>query len=112
MMLGFPLLSLSVGAQPAPEALQFDPYLPGELNEQALMSLVDEDLQAARIYMERAYRLNPLSPDINGNLEVIRNLANGQSKYQISQKQQTIKSSSKTQVSDSSDLIPPLWPRK
>lgn len=61
-------------AQPSNLAPTFDPYLPGELNERALYALKDRDLSTAVILLERAYRLNPHSPDIKNNLELLRGI--------------------------------------
>ena len=114
MMMGFvlALIHLSVGAQTASNSIKFDPYLPGELNEQALMSLADEDLKSAQIYIERAYRLNPLSPDIDENLKFIRDLVESRAKYQISQEEKLIKPLKIDRVSNGGESTPPLWPKK
>ena len=62
-------------AQPSNTAPQFDPYLPGELNERALYALQMQDASTAVILLERAYRLNPNSPDIKANLDIVRQIA-------------------------------------
>jgi len=62
-------------AQTTEDAPRFDPYLPGELNERALYSLQMQDTETALILLERAYRLNPNSPDIKANLEIVRQIA-------------------------------------
>lgn len=67
---------VDVNAQALSEAPRFDPYLPGELNERALYSLQTKDVGTALILLERAYRLNPNSPDIKANLEIVRNTSN------------------------------------
>jgi hypothetical protein len=64
-----------LSAQPLSGAPVFDPYLPGELNERALYALKERDVSTAVILLERAYRLNPHSPDIKANLEVVRKIA-------------------------------------
>lgn len=68
------IAGLPVNAQTAAGAPLFDPYLPGELNERALYALKSEDISTALILLERAYRLNPNSPDIKSNLEIVRNI--------------------------------------
>lgn len=62
-------------AQTPIAAPKFDPYLPGELNERALYALQTNDLETALILLERAYRLNPNSPDILNNLNIVKNIA-------------------------------------
>lgn len=62
-------------AQTTEDAPRFDHYLPGELNERALYSLQMQDTGTALILLERGYRLNPNSPDIKANLEIVRELA-------------------------------------
>lgn len=57
--------------------------MPGELNEYALYVLQTGDADTARILLERAYRLNPLSPDIKDNLELVRSLYESQETYNI-----------------------------
>lgn len=70
------LASMGANAQGLSEAPRFDPYLPGELNERALYALQTKDVGTALILLERAYRLNPNSPDIKANLELMRNISN------------------------------------
>ena len=77
------LTSALLRAQPADKAPQFDPYLPGELNERALYALKKQDISTALILLERAYRLNPHSPDIKANLEVVRRIDKQKTPIQI-----------------------------
>ena len=95
-------------AQTLPAVTQFDQYLPGELNERALKSLIEDDLSSASIYIERAYRLNPLSPDINQNRELIRSLNADKTTYQVSQPA----SSTNIVREVDAESMQPLWPRK
>ncbi|MBU3577836.1 tetratricopeptide repeat protein [Polynucleobacter sp. UK-Kesae-W10] len=62
-------------AQIPEQAPRFDPYMPGELNERALYALQMQDTSTALILLERAYRLNPNSPDIKANLDIVRQIA-------------------------------------
>jgi 16S rRNA C1402 (ribose-2'-O) methylase RsmI len=62
-------------AQMPEQAPRFDPYMPGELNERALYALQMQDASTAVILLERAYRLNPNSPDIKANLDIVRQIA-------------------------------------
>ena len=101
-----------VRAQALQEISTVEHYLPGALNEAALKNLVDDDLRSAKINIERAYRLNPLSPDINANLEVIRNLSKNQGAYQVIQKEQLNDASGIDGSTQADGSIPAIWPRK
>jgi hypothetical protein len=68
------MLSVNAWSQTEIDAPHLDPYLPGELNERALFVLQNGDKATALILLERAYVLNPNSPDIKANLEVVRKI--------------------------------------
>lgn len=99
-------------AQNLTKSVKFDPYLPGELNEQSLSSLADDDIDSARIFIERAYRLNPLSPDINANLALIRKIYNDQNRYQISRGKYTSNLEELRAKEKLDNALPSLWPKK
>ena len=113
-----PLLMLVMGlvtysmlrAQPLSGPPQFDPYLPGELNERALYALKDQDVSTAVILLERAYRLNPHSPDIKANLELVRKI--NQDKLAIQVNGDVISLGALENVASSEKMldVPALWP--
>lgn len=100
---------LPVHAQPLAGAPQFDPYLPGELNERALYALKSEDISTALILLERAYRLNPNSPDIKSNLEIVRNIKRQQSPIQVTGEVIYLDASGNSMSNAQSEEIPALW---
>lgn len=69
--------NISACAESVNQPPMFNPYMPGELNEYSLYVLQEGDVATARILLERAYKLNPLSPDIKHNLEIVRALYQG-----------------------------------
>lgn len=98
-----------VHAQPSTGAPQFDPYLPGELNERALYALMSEDISTALILLERAYRLNPNSPDIKSNLEIVRNIDRQKSPIQVTGEVIYLDVSGNAISNAVSEEIPALW---
>ena len=103
------LASLTVHAQSSIGAPQFDPYLPGELNERALYALKSEDISTALILLERAYRLNPHSPDIKSNLEIVRNIDRQKSPIQVTGEVIYLDASGNPISNALSEEIPALW---
>lgn len=98
-----------VHAQPSTGAPQFDPYLPGELNERALYALKSEDISTALILLERAYRLNPNSPDIKSNLEIVRNINRQKLPVQVMGEVIYLDASGNPMNNAQSEEIPALW---
>jgi hypothetical protein len=109
LMMGL-LACSTLGAQPSNIATQFDPYLPGELNERALYALKDHDVSTAVILLERAYRLNPHSPDIKANLEIVRKIDQDKAAIQIDGAVIYMDAFDKTVISEKTLDIPALWP--
>ena len=109
LVMGF-LTSSTLRAQPITIAPQFDPYLPGELNERALYALKDDDISTAVILMERAYRLNPYSPDIKANLEIVRKIAQEKTPIQINGEVVYLDALGNTVSIDKAVDVPALWP--
>lgn len=105
-LLASPLLR----AQPSTVAPQFDPYLPGELNERALYSLKDGDVPTAVILLERAYLLNPNSPDIKANLEVVRKIDQAKAAVQINGVPIYLDALGNTVTAEEKMDVPALWP--
>jgi len=103
-------LSFAVSAQPIPDAPKFDPYLPGELNERALYALKVNDVETALILLERAYRLNPNSPDIKANLNVVRNIAQQGTPVSVTGEVIYLDPLGSTASSENVVDIPALWP--
>jgi hypothetical protein len=97
-------------AQSLNEAPQFDPYLPGELNERALYSLKENDVPTAVILLERAYRLNPHSPDIKANLDLVRQIDQAKSPIQIHGEVVYLDALGNTVSTDKVVDVPALWP--
>jgi hypothetical protein len=111
LLLVMGLLGCSMlGAQPLNTAPQFDPHLPGELNERALYALKDHDVSTAVILLERAYRLNPHSPDIKANLEVVRQIAQDKAAIQINGEVIYLDTLGKTVSPEKILDVPALWP--
>lgn len=100
----------SLRAQPADKAPQFDPYLPGELNERALYALKEQDISTARILLERAYRLNPHSPDIKANLEAVRKIDQQKAPVQVDGKVVYLDALGNTVIPEAPVESPALWP--
>lgn len=98
-----------VHAQPSTGAPQFDPYLPGELNERALYALKNDDISTALILLERAYRLNPNSPDIKSNLEIVRNINQQKLSIQVTGEVIYPDASGNPLSNTQSEEIPALW---
>jgi len=109
LAMGF-LTSPLLRAQSSNTAPQFDPYLPGELNERALYALKDNDVSTAVILLERAYRLNPHSPDIKANLEIIQKIAQDKTPVQINGEVVYLDELGNTVSTDKVVDIPALWP--
>jgi hypothetical protein len=104
------LASTMLSAQPSTLAPQFDPYLPGELNERALYSLKDGDVSTAVILLERAYLLNPNSPDIKANLELVRKIDQAKLPVQITGEPIYLDALGNTLTSEEKINVPALWP--
>lgn len=98
-----------LSAQTSAMAPQFDPYLPGELNERALYALKDDDVSTALILLERAYRLNPNSPDIKANLEIVRNIEKQKVPIQVSGEVIYLDASGNPVTPEINGEVPPLW---
>ena len=99
-----------LSAQPLSGAPEFDPYLPGELNERALYALKEQDISTAVILLERAYRLNPHSPDIKANLEVVRKIAEEKTPTEINGEVVYLDVLGNSAGADKVIDIPALWP--
>ena len=97
-------------AQPSKIAPQYDPYLPGELNERALYALKEGDISTAVILLERAYRLNPLSPDIKANLELVRKIDQEKSPVLVGGEVVYLDALGNTVSPDRAVDVPALWP--
>jgi len=97
-------------AQSLNNAPQFDPYLPGELNERALYALKEGDVSTAVILLERAYRLNPHSPDIKANLDLVRKMDQENAPIQIHGEVVYLDALGNTVSPDKTIDIPALWP--
>lgn len=104
------MASLPVHAQPSTGAPKFDPYLPGELNERALYALKGDDISTALILLERAYRLNPNSPDIKSNLEIVRNIERQKLLIQVSGEVIYLDASGNPISTEITGEVPALWP--
>jgi len=106
------LLACSMlSAQSLNSAPEFDPYLPGELNERALYALKEQDISTAVILLERAYRLNPYSPDIKANLELVRKIAQEKTPIEINGEVVYLDALGNTVSADKVVDIPALWPQ-
>jgi hypothetical protein len=97
-------------AQPFSGAPQFDPHLPGELNERALYALKENDVSTAVILLERAYRLNPYSPDIKANLELVRKIDPDKSAIEVNGEVIYLDALGNTASPEKTLDIPALWP--
>jgi hypothetical protein len=104
------LTSSLLRAQPITIAPKFDPYLPGELNERALYALKDNDVSTAVILLERAYRLNPHSPDIKANLEIVRKIAQEKAPIQINGEVVYLDELGNSVSAEKVVDVPALWP--
>ena len=104
------VVSPLIYAQVTNVAPQFDPYLPGELNERALYALKSEDISTALILLERAYRLNPNSPDIKSNLEIVRNIDKQKLSIQVSGEVIYLDADGNPIATEITGEIPALWP--
>ena len=91
-------------------APQFDPYLPGELNERALYALKENDISTAVILLERAYRLNPNSPDIKANLEIVRKITQDKTPIQVNGEVIYLDALGNTVSPEKTLDVPALWP--
>ena len=96
-------------AQSLNDAPQFDPYLPGELNERALYALKENDVATAVILLERAYLLNPHSPDIKTNLELVRKIDQAKAPIQINGDVVYLDALGNTVSTDKVVDVPALW---
>ena len=99
-----------LSAQPLSGPPVFDPYLPGELNERALYALKEQDISTAVILLERAYRLNPHSPDIKTNLEVVRKIAQEKTAIEINGEVVYLDALGNSVSADKVIDVPALWP--
>ena len=109
LMMGLLTYSM-LEAQPLNIAPQFDPYLPGELNERALYALKDHDVSTAVILLERAYRLNPHSPDIKANLELVRKIDQVKTDIQINGGVINLDAIGNAVSTEKTLDLPALWP--
>ncbi len=98
-------------SQSIPADLHFNPYLPGELNEQALGDLQAGDINTAWILLERAYRLNPHSPDIKANLELVRTWMES-GNQPVVEGQTMLNPALGYTENQKQVVIPALWPEK
>jgi len=105
------LASSMLSAQSLNSAPEFDPYLPGQLNERALYALKEQDISTAVILLERAYRLNPHSPDIKANLELVRKIAQEKTPVQLNGEVVYLDALGNTVSNDKVVDLPALWPR-
>ena len=105
------LASSMLSAQSLNSAPEFDPYLPGQLNERALYALKEQDISTAVILLERAYRLNPHSPDIKANLELVRKIAQEKTPVQLNGEVVYLDALGNTVSNDKVVDLPVLWPR-
>ena len=97
-------------AQSLSAAPEFDPHLPGELNERALFTLKNDDIPTAVILLERAYLLNPHSPDIKANLEVVRKIAQEKTAIEINGEVVYLDALGNSVSADKVIDVPALWP--
>jgi hypothetical protein len=97
-------------AQTSTIAPQFDPYLPGELNERALYALQEQDISTAVILLERAYLLNPNSPDIKANLEVVRKIAQEKTPIEVNGEVIYLDALGNKATIEKPLDVPALWP--
>jgi hypothetical protein len=97
-------------AQSLNDAPLFDPYLPGELNERALYALKDSDVSTAVILMERAYLLNPHSPDIKANLELVRKIDQAKAPIQLNGEVVYLDPLGNSVSTEGVVDVPALWP--
>jgi len=97
-------------AQTTEDAPRFDHYLPGELNERALYSLQMQDAETALILLERAYRLNPNSPDIKANLEIVRELAKNKTPVELRGKVVHLDAIGNPVQESQPTNVPRIWP--
>ena len=102
--------SSMLSAQPLSGPPVFDPYLPGELNERALYALKEQDISTAVILLERAYRLNPHSPDIKANLEAVRKISQEKTPTEINGEVVYLDVLGNSVGADKVIDIPALWP--
>ena len=109
LMMGLCVCSL-LRAQSLIVAPEFDPHLPGELNERALYELKAGDIPTAVILMERAYRLNPYSPDIKANLELVRKINQEKSAIQVNGEVVYLDALGNTVGPEKTVDVPALWP--
>jgi len=89
---------------------QFDHHLPGELNQRALYELKDNNISTAVILLERAYRLNPHSPDIKANLEIVQKIVKEKAPIQINGDFIYLDALSNAETTEPIVDIPALWP--
>lgn len=104
------LASSMVRAQVSNIAPQFDPHLPGELNQRALYELKNNNISTAVILLERAYRLNPHSPDIKANLEVVQKIVKEKAPIQINGELNYSDALSNAKPTEQVVEVPAMWP--
>jgi hypothetical protein len=101
-------------AQSSNTAPLFDHHLPGELNQRALYELKDNNISTAVILLERAYRLNPYSPDIKANLEAVQKIAKETAPIQINGEFTDLdaltKAESTGETTEQVVNVPAMWP--
>ena len=99
-----------VYAQSVDGGKAFNPYLPGVLNEYALESVRSGDIYGAQIFLERANRLNPLSPDIQSNLAIVRKLRDAKDQVEV-RNINVGEGEPNNQLTDEVGVLPALWPK-
>ena len=71
----------------------------------------EQDISTAVILLERAYRLNPYSPDIKANLELVRKIAQEKTPIEINGEVVYLDALGNTVSGDKVVDIPALWPQ-
>jgi hypothetical protein len=103
-------MSTASFAQMPEQAPRFDPYIPGELNERALYALQMQDASTALILLERAYRLNPNSPDIKANLDIVRQITKEKTAVELRGEVIHLDAIGNPIQENQSSNIPAIWP--
>ena len=97
-------------AQMPEQAPRFDPYMPGELNERALYALQMQDASTALILLERAYRLNPNSPDIKANVDIVRQIAKEKTQVELRGEVIHLDAIGNPMQESQASNVPAIWP--
>ena len=104
------LSSPMLRAQSSNAAPQFDHHLPGELNQRALYELKNKNISTAVILLERAHRLNPYSPDIKANLEIVQKIDQEKLPVQINGELIYLDALSSAEPTKQVVDVPAMWP--